>query len=67
MVFTNKECLKNIVWSNKYKLQQFKIDIVREDFIICERIKNNEYSIDKTIYDNALNTATDLLKSWKIL
>jgi len=67
MVFVNQECLKNIIWSNKYKMQQYQIFSVNDNLIICDRIKNNEYSIDEKIYEEALIKQTKILKSWKIL
>ena len=65
--FTNKVCLKNIVWNNNYKMQQFTIFKINEDFIIYDRIKDNEYSIDDATYNEALKEATDLLISWKLM
>jgi hypothetical protein len=46
--------------------QKLKWDI-KNDLIICERIKNEEYSFDAKIYEEAVTTKTKLLKSWKII
>ena len=67
MLFVNKECLKNIVWNNNYKMQQFTTNKIDDNYIICERIKNNEYSIDEKIYNETVLEKTKLLEYWKIL
>ena len=67
MVFVNKECLKNIVWNNHYKMQEFIINKIDDNYFVCERIKNNEYSIDEKIYNEAVKEKTKLLQYWKIL
>ena len=64
MTFINKECLQNIVWSDKYKLQDYNIITKNENVIVCDRIKNNEYSINEEIYEKAYNNNVKLLKSW---
>ena len=64
MTFINKECLKNIVWSDKYKLQDFNIITKNENIIVCDRIKNNEYSINHEVYEKAYDNNFKLLKSW---
>lgn len=67
MTFVNKTCLENIIWNNNYKMQQFKFFVINNDFIICDRIKGDEYCIDKKIYNESLEKNTKLLKSWRIL
>jgi hypothetical protein len=65
--YINKFCLKNIVWNNNYNTQQFNIFKINDDFIICDRIKGNEYSIDDALYNESLEKATNLLISWKLM
>ena len=67
MTFVNKSSLENVIWNNDHHLQQFKIFVINKDFIICDRIKNNEYTIDSQIYEEAIIKTTALLKSWKVL
>jgi hypothetical protein len=67
MTYVNKSCTKNIVWNNNYKLQQFNIYVINKDFIICDRIKNNEYHFDEEIRKIAIEENTCLLKKWKIM
>ena len=67
MIFVNKECLKNTVWNNDYKMQQYTTIKIDDNYIVCDRIKNNEYSVDEKIYNDAFLAKTELLKSWKIL
>jgi hypothetical protein len=64
MTFINKECLQNIVWSDKYKLQDYNIITNSDNVIVCDRIKNNEYSIDHEVYEKAYDNNVKLLKSW---
>lgn len=67
MTYTNKFSLKNMIWNKEYKLQEFNVFPINKKLIICDRIKNNEYQIDSTIYNNALDEATALVKSWKLI
>jgi len=67
MTFTNKYSLQNIIWNRNFTLQQYDIDIVNKNYIVCNRIKNDEYEIDKKLYDEAHTKAIKLLKSWKTL
>jgi hypothetical protein len=67
MTFVNKTCLENIIWNNKHKMQQFKFFIKNKYFIICDRIKGDEYCIDKKTYEESLEKNTKLLKSWRFL
>ena len=65
--FTNKFCLRNIVWNNDYQTQKYNIFKINTDFIICDRIKGNEYEFDKDIYESALKETINLFKSWNML
>lgn len=65
--YTNKFCLRNIIWNNNYKTQQFSIHKINKNLIICDRIKDNEYHFDETEKEKAIKEARELLISWKIL
>ena len=67
MTFVNKTCIKNIIWNNNYKTQQYKIKCINENYVVCHRIKGFEYKFDKNIYNDAMKKNTKLLQSWKIL
>jgi hypothetical protein len=67
MTFVNKTCIKNIIWNNNYKTQQYKINSINKNYIVCDRIKDFEYKFDEKIYNDAVKQNKKLLKSWKIL
>jgi hypothetical protein len=67
MTYVNKSCIKNIIWNNNYKTQQYKIECINKNYVVCHRIKGFEYKFDKNIYNDAVKQNTKLLQSWKIL
>ena len=67
MTFVNKMCIKNIIWNENYKSQQYTVNCINKNYIVCDRIKDFEYKFDEKIYDDAIKQNTILLKSWRIL
>jgi len=49
------------LWNNNYSTQNYMMDQKNKQYIVCERVKENEYIFNENLYNYYLMTAKNLL------